>query len=199
MFFKEFFYAVLITIIILYSYSCKEEEYAPKKKAYPHIELPPHRYTKLNQRRPYCFEHSVYTKVFDDTTGLFEPHWINVYYPDFDANIQLTYKNLRKDKQKYAEIVDDAIKLANKHQVRAYSIEEIQITTPKNKKYFVYELTGDVPSQFQFYATDTVQHFLRGALYFNTSTQNDSLAPIIEYIKMDIVHMLNTLEWKSCN
>jgi hypothetical protein len=38
---------------------------------------------------------------------------------------------------------------------------------------------------------------LRGALYFRTATANDSLAPVIEYIKADMIHLLNTLEWEA--
>jgi gliding motility-associated lipoprotein GldD len=62
----------------------------------------------------------------------------------------------------------------------------------------VEELTGEVPSHFQFFVTDSTQHFLRGALYF-PSVQEDSLSPVIEYVKKDIIHMLNTLEWKERN
>ena len=60
----------------------------------------------------------------------------------------------------------------------------------------VTELEGEVPSQFQFHITDSTDHFLRGALYFKTATKNDSLAPAIEFLKSDIIHLLNTLEWK---
>jgi gliding motility-associated lipoprotein GldD len=58
-------------------------------------------------------------------------------------------------------------------------------------------LSGEVPSQFQFYITDSTRHFLRGALYFPTATKNDSLAPIINYIKQDMIHLLNTTRWKE--
>ena len=57
-------------------------------------------------------------------------------------------------------------------------------------------LSGQVPSQVQFYVTDTKQHFLRGALYFTTATQNEYLAPIIAFIQEDILHLLHTLAWK---
>lgn len=170
------------------------EDYVPKMRGYFKIDLPPHSYRPMKEQRPYAFEYSKYAEVVNDTTGLTGEHWINVTYKDFDADIQITYKK-PKDKKEYLQLVDDHIKLTNKHQVRAYSIEEIQINTPKGRKYFVYELIGDVPSQFQFYATDTTKNFLRGALYFKTSQRNDSLAPVIDYIKTDVVHMLNTLEW----
>ena len=61
----------------------------------------------------------------------------------------------------------------------------------------VSELSGEVPSPFQFHITDSVTHFLRGALYFNMSTKNDSLGPAIAFIKSDLVHLLNTLEWNE--
>jgi gliding motility-associated lipoprotein GldD len=58
-------------------------------------------------------------------------------------------------------------------------------------------LEGEVPSQFQFTMTDSTRNFLRGALYFDTKVQNDSLQPAIEYVKKDMMRMINTLEWKD--
>jgi hypothetical protein len=45
--------------------------------------------------------------------------------------------------------------------------------------------------------TDSSKNFLRGALYFDTKVANDSLAPAIAYMKKDIMHLINTLQWKS--
>ena len=50
---------------------------------------------------------------------------------------------------------------------------------------------------FQFTMTDSTRNFLRGALYFNTAVQNDSLKPAIEYVKKDMMRMINSLEWKN--
>jgi len=69
--------------------------------------------------------------------------------------------------------------------------------TPKGYSGFVSELSGEVPTQFQFFVTDSTQHFLRGALYFQTAVKNDSLAPIIEYIKVDMMHLMNTLSFEN--
>ena len=69
--------------------------------------------------------------------------------------------------------------------------------TPSGKTAVIAELEGEVPSQFHFTMTDSAKHFLRGALYFNTQVQNDSLAPAIEYMKRDMMHIINTLEWNS--
>jgi len=91
----------------------------------------------------------------------------------------------------------DAYRLTTKHQVRAYAIEEDIVEMPQGITATVVTLSGQVPTQFQFYTTDSVNHFLRGALYFHTALENDSLAPIIDFIKEDIMHMLYTLEWRN--
>ncbi|WP_332913198.1 hypothetical protein [Algoriphagus boritolerans] len=57
------------------------------------------------------------------------------------------------------------------------------------------ELSGEVPTQFQFFVTDSTDHFLRGALYFNTAMKNDSLAPVIEHIKIDMTHLMNSVKF----
>jgi gliding motility-associated lipoprotein GldD len=70
------------------------------------------------------------------------------------------------------------------------------VKTPGGRTVVVAELDGEVPSQFQFTTTDSTQNFLRGALYFNVPVQNDSLQPAIEYMKKDVMHLINTLRWK---
>ena len=172
-------------------------EYTPKPKGYNRIDLPPHAYQQLQEAHPYTFEYSKYAKIRPDSSGIAEPHWINIIYPSLGANVQLTYKHLNKDDKKLNDLVEDARKLTSKHQIKAYAIEEAEIKTPSGDIASVFELEGQVPSQFQFYVTDSTHNFLRGALYFRTATQNDSLAPVIEFVKKDIIHLLNTLEWKE--
>lgn len=171
-------------------------DYVPKPRGYNRIDLPEHRYTSLPDTFPYDFDYSSHASIKPDTSWIAEPYWINIYYPKLDANVQLTYKPLDGTEAKLKEHLRDAYKLTSKHQIKAYAIEESLLQTPSGKTAVVEELSGEVPSQFQFFITDSTRHFLRGALYFRTSTQNDSLEPVIEYVKKDIIHMLNTLEWR---
>ena len=46
----------------------------------------------------------------------------------------------------------------------------------------------------QFYLTDSTNHFLRGALYFNTEV-NDSIAPVSIFLKDDIKHLIESFRW----
>ena len=183
-----------IVAIVFVTAACSET-YTPKPKGYNRIDLPEAKYQPLKEQHPYWFEYSEYAKVLQDSSKLAKPHWIDIYYPRFNANVQLTYHPLTENN--LVRLTEDARKLTSKHQIKAYSIEEAQIRTPKDKTAFVFELEGEVPSQFQFYVTDSAKHFFRGALYFRTATANDSLAPVIDFIKKDIVHMLNTLEWEE--
>jgi len=187
--------AILSVVSLLCMVACSSD-YVPKPKGYNRINLPPHTYVGLTDTLPYHFEYSGHAKVYEDTSYNAEPYWLNVYYPDYQANIQLTYKDIDSE-EKLETLLEDSYRLTANHQIKASAIEERILGTPYGKKALIAELQGEVPSQFQFYVTDSSKHFLRGALYFRTATKNDSLAPVIEYIKMDMVHMLNTLQWEG--
>lgn len=187
----------LIIFTLSFTLAACTSDYVPKPKGYNRINLPPHTYVSLPDTFPYWFEYSKHAEIYKDTSARSERYWLNVYYPEYIANIQLTYKPINNNEQKLEQLLEDAYRLTANHQIKASAINENIVATPSGKKALVAELTGEVPSQFQFYITDSTHHFLRGALYFRTATKNDSLAPIIEYIKVDIIHMLNTLEWKD--
>ena len=171
-------------------------DFTPKPKGYNRIDLPPPHYQQLAPGHPYTFQYSKYAKVLRDSSYLAQPHWLNVYYPDLHANIQITYMDVQRDRRLYNKMMEDARKLTGKHQIKATAIDERILVTPNGMRASVFELSGEVPSQFQFYTTDSTRHFFRGALYFRTATDNDSLAPVIEYVKRDMVQMLNTLKYK---
>ena len=120
-----------------------------------------------------------------------------MFYPDFNAEINITYKKIQRGSNDLMEFVNDTYKLINKHQIKASSIKETIIQTPSDKKATIIELFCEVPTQFHFHITDSSSHFLRGALYFNIATKNDSLAPIINFVKIDMIHLINTLEWNE--
>lgn len=176
-----------------------EKTYTPKPKGYNRLDLPERSYVALPDSLPYTFEISKSAKILRDSSYIAERYWIDLYYPDIVANVQITYKPLYNNETLLKELITDAYKLTSKHQIKAYAISENILITPSGKTAVVAELEGEVPSQLQFFITDSTTHFLRGALYFRTSTKNDSLAPAIEYLKVDIMQMLNTLEWKVPN
>src|SRR5687768_3026801 len=176
--------------------SC-DREYLPKPLGYNRLELPEPTYKSLPDSMPYVFEYSKHATILPDTSVVRDKFWIEIYYPSIKSNIHITYKQLDGSDKLLKELIDDSYTLTAKHQIKAYAINEVITVTPSGKTAVIAELEGEVPSQFQFTMTDSANHFLRGALYFNTQVQNDSLAPAIEYMKRDIMHIINTLQWNS--
>jgi len=182
-------------LAMLFIGACSED-YLPKPKGYNRIDLPRRDFVSLDKNLPYNFEYSVHAQIERDSFNLQEKTWANVHYTDFNARVHLTYKAINGDKALFKTYLNDAMSLTFKHQVKAYGIDEAVLLTPKGYTGFVSELSGEVPTQFQFFVTDSTQNFLRGALYFQTAVKNDSLAPIIEYIKIDMMHLINTLAFE---
>ena len=189
-----------VTIVLLhFTLACSNNStvYYPKPKGFERIDLPKKEYQVLKGNYPYSFEYSKSAIIMPDKTKDAEPYWILVEYPSLNAKIQFTYKPLNGDMTKLDKHVADAYKLASKHQVRATAQREQVIQLKNGKKVVVIEIDGEVPSHFQFYATDTSKHFLRGAVYLNNATMNDSLMPIVDYLKADSRRILETLKWNK--
>lgn len=174
--------------------SCNRE-HLPKPLGYNRLVLPGHDYLQLPDSFPYSFEYSKHALLLRDTSRISERYWVEIYYPQLKSNIHITYKPIKGEKL-LREFLDDSYTLTAKHQIKAYAINEVISKTPSGKTAVIAELEGDVPSQFQFTVTDSARNFLRGALYFNTKVANDSLAPAIEFMKRDMMQIINTLEWK---
>lgn len=189
---------LLIAVLLPFLFeSCgSSSDYLPKPKGYNRIELPDHSYRTLPDSLPYSFEYSNHVTLLRDSSWMAERFWVHLYYPYMDADIQLTYKPIKNLDSLMQGYYHDAYKLTSQHNVKAYSIEEVIMELTNGDFASISILEGEVPSQIQFHVSDSSKHFLRGALYFKTSTKNDSLRPVINYLKEDIIHLLETLEWK---
>lgn len=188
-------FIVILSLVSQLFLSCSRD-YAPKPLGYNRLVLPDPVYKSLPDSLPYTFEYSQHAKLLRDTSSISERYWVEIYYPFMKSNIHVTYKRLNHSEKLLKEFLNDSYTLTSKHQVKAYAINELISKTPSGKTAVIAELEGEVPSQFQVTVTDSSNHFLRAALYFNTKVANDSLQPAIEYMKKDMMHLINTLEWK---
>ena len=169
-------------------------DYVPKPRGYFRIDVPEKKYSRfVPPVCPFSFEIPQYAKVDFDTNRFAEPCWMSVKFPRFRGELFLSYKPLHNNLNQYAE---DAHTLAYKHSVKADVINESRIVTPNTVYGVFYEIGGNAASSVQFFATDSTKNYLRGALYFNAPPNNDSIAPVLKFIKDDIMHMINSLEWK---
>lgn len=187
----RYFYFFGLCVLL---FSCSED-FLPKPKGYNRIDLPTPAYRITPDSLPYAFEYSAYATLLRDSSWISERYWINLYYEEMEATIQITYKPVTDSIIR--EFLSDSYRLTSQHNVKAYAIEESIIELPNGMYASFTELEGEVPTQAQFHITDedSTDHFLRGALYFQTANKNDSLAPVIDYLKEDILHLIATLEW----
>ncbi|MCX8489849.1 MAG: gliding motility lipoprotein GldD [Cyclobacteriaceae bacterium] len=187
--------AILLLVASFFLSSCSKN-YQPKPKGYNRLLLPEEKYHMLPDSLPYQFEYSTSAKLLRDTSWINEKFWVEIYYPTLKANIHITYKRIKNRDALLKELLNDAYRLTSKQQVKAYGIDEVKIVTLRGKTALIAEISGEIPSPFQFTMTDSSRNFLRGALYFNTKVQNDSLAPAIDFMKKEVMHLINTLEWR---
>jgi gliding motility-associated lipoprotein GldD len=193
----RFFYSLLRTAYCIFFLASCSADYQPKPKGYNRLILPQQEYRSLPDSLPYQFEYSKSAKLLKDTSWISEKHWVEIYYPTLKANIHITYKKVNGKEEVLKELLNDAYNLTSKQQIKANGIDEVITKTPSGKTAVIAEISGEVPSQFQFTMTDSSKNFLRGALYFNTRVQNDSLAPAIEFMKKETMHLINTMNWKK--
>ncbi|MCX7955145.1 MAG: gliding motility lipoprotein GldD [Bacteroidales bacterium] len=185
---------IKVTIFFCLFFSCSNP--IPKPSEYFRIDFPEKKYLKFsNKNCNFEFEYPYYSKVINDSSdSIKNPCWKNIIFPYFNATIYLTYYQITNN---FVKLSEESRTLAYKHNIKADAIREILYSDTLNKIYgIVYEIKGNAASPVQFFMTDSVRHFLRGSLYFNTKPNKDSLAPVIEFISVDIKHLIETLRWK---
>jgi len=190
--FVPVFPLLLISLLLL---SGCDQHYAPKPRGWFRIDMPEKAYTVFDSLKNYNFQKPDYARITDDSYGRDETDWVNMDFGGFKAVIHLSYKSVDNNLN---HLVEDARILALKHLPKANAISDSTIYNPMQNVYGVlYQIGGKgVASPLQFYLTDSTRHFVRGALYFNARPNNDSIAPVIEFLKADVLHFVNTLEWK---
>ncbi len=193
---------LIVAVLLLCSsvfFSCdpdpEEQAIIPKPRAYPLITFPEHKYKVHDSLCPYAFETPVYSVVLADKGGNSEPCWINIVYPQFKAALHVSYKVVDNNLDQYLQ---DSREFAMKHVVKANGLEENPVIRDSAKVYgLMYDIKGNAASNLQFYLTDSTKHFLRGSLYFNVAPNIDSLEPVINFLKEDIIHLIQTFEWQE--
>jgi len=189
---KHFFFFLVIFSTILIG--C-EEDYTPKPNAYPKINFPQKHYQNFDNDCPFKFEYPIYSIIQKKAAQKeIDNCWRNIAFPSYKATIYLTYLEIEENLRDHTE---QSRKLVFDHISKASDIKEEPIYDTINDKYgMLYDLKGEVASSVQFYFSDSSENFLRGSLYFYSRPNEDSLRPIIDFIKTDIDHFIETFEWK---
>ena len=186
-------------ITALFILSACNSTYTPKPTGYFKIDFPEKTYQQFNQPGyPYTFEYPAYARIIKDST-FFDttaenPWWINIDFPQFNARMYLSYKIIGNNKLE--KLLNDAYNLTNKHSVKASYINDSIMNISKDVHGSFFSVQGDVATASQFFLTDSTKHFLRGALYFDATPNEDSLRPVSQFLVDDMKHLINTFRWK---
>lgn len=196
---KTFLIKYVPLIVLFISVAACNSPYTPRPRGYFKIDFPKHEYKKFDQPGyPYTFEYPVYANVLKDST-FFEdkpenPYWINIEFPRFAGKIYISYKEIGKNDLN--KLINDAFNMTYKHSTRATEIVDSAIRTSNGVSGVFFSVGGNAATAKQFFVTDSVKHFLRGALYFDASPNEDSLGVVNNFLQDDMKHLINTFRWK---
>ncbi len=167
----------------------------PKPYGYFRVDLPKHSYRFIDTLNlPYRFDMPKNAYLIERKTEG-ENYWIDLYYPQLNASIYCSYMQIDNN---LIEMLEDSRKIVYKHSIRADGIGEKVFENKQNNVHgILYDLKGNTASSIQFLLTDSTKHFFRGALYFNNVPNKDSIAPMSEYIREDVIRIMESFEWKK--
>ena len=190
---------ILLPVVATVSISCNSP-YTYKKRGFFKIDFPQRSYRLFDQPGyPYSFEFPAYAKVTKDST-FFETKpendwWLNIDLPLFAGRIYISYKEIGRNK--LDSLVNDAFTMSYKqHTYKASGIEPQPFVTSNNISGVYFTLSGNTATANQFFLTDSTKHFLRGALYFYATPNEDSLSVVNDFVKKDLEHLINTVKWR---
>ncbi len=186
---KNLFYGLILVAIISLFSTCNTNV-LPKPKSFLSLKYPAASYHKISNNCPYQFEISNQAKLIEKNKC-----WAIIEYPKLKATMYITY---RKANNNLDDILNEVEKFTFKHAKKADGITDIAYVNYKKKVFAkLYNVEGNVASNIQFRATDSIKNVLAGALYFYVEPNYDSILPAIKYIEKDITHLIETLSWKN--
>ena len=184
----------LILNLLLFACASCSNNYTPRPYGYYRITTPDTAYVDFNSSFPYTFSLSR-NAVVQPRTDVSEPYWINIYYPALDATIYCSYKPVQNNLR---ELTNDALEFVYRNASFATALPEQEYAHPEASVYGVlFDLEGNTASSCQFFVTDSTRHFFRASVYCNCPPNADSLAPVYNYLRTDIIKMVETFEWTN--
>lgn len=167
-----------------------EDQRIPKPRGYSRIALPETKYKKVESDQFSC-------EILEDADFIIKPNkpnWSSVHYNSLDADLFFTYF---KDSD-IQTIAEDARRTAFKHAIKADDIIPMPFAIPEKQIYgVIYSIEGDAATPVIMLFTDSIDQFVHSAVYFNCRPNADSLKPVINFVRQDIQHIIETLEWTS--
>jgi gliding motility-associated lipoprotein GldD len=157
--------------------------------------LPNHSYQAFTDYSRYSFEISKLWSVrekFNETDSL-----ILYLGKEIDGDIHFQFSRIDSINT-LGKLVNHTFGKVDFHKIRAKQMLDTNFIF-RDKRVFgtLFEFIGNSATNFQFYLTDSTDNFLRSELLIRRTPNYDSLQPTLNYIKKDLIHLINTFEWKK--
>lgn len=193
-----------IYLLLLIATGCTsggEQTFVPRPRMYPYVDLPQPRYEWMNEKKNcgFVFRKSIFATIENRTTfftdSLLHDCWFDLEYPAMDTRVHFTYYPIGSE-HPFQNLVNESFQMVYEHSAIASRIDENPIIHRGGEAGMTFELGGPVASPYQFFISDTTDHFIRAALYFNSRPNPDSIAPILTYIRTDLDTLVKSFEWQ---
>ena len=173
--------------------ACGEDELLiPRPVATLRVEFPERKYVKTDFDCPYEFDLASY--MFAKSGSKENPCHLDIDLGKFNGMLHLSYVPIENNLR---ELIAYSIDRVQEHQVKASAIQDSLLLDNEAKVYGTfYEFHGNAATPFQFHFTDSVKHFMRGTVYFNATPNFDSIYPVLQYVKEDLVRIIQSNRWK---
>lgn len=192
----------LLFVFIISLVSCfQKDPPSPRPRQFPRVDFPEKSYQNFDQADcDFSFSFPSYASIekkkpfFIQQPNQPEACWFDVYFPQFNGRLHCSYVGI-EDRGTFDDLVDDAFELVSKHHIKANYRRE-SLIEGKNKYGLVFDIEGPVASPLLFYLTDSTEHFFMGSLYFNNKVKPDSMQIIYDFVREDVVEIIETFEWE---
>lgn len=191
---SHFNVGIIYTLLALLLFSCGDENTVPKPSTFLRLDIQNEGYVNYQSNCGYSFDVDKIFRVKDvvDSAGNLTCHK-DIDFGKLNGIMNLSYIDMNRPLKEY---INYALDKMEAHKVKAIAIDDSTFLYPKKRVFgALFELKGDVASPFQFYLTDSTKHFVSGVVYFNSVPNYDSLRPSLDYLKKDIIRMIETFEW----
>ena len=192
---------VIVFIGVVFLASCfAQDPPLPKPKQFPRVDFPEREYQLFGDSEcSFHFSYPTYAKI-EKKTSFFNsapihPCWFDVYFPQFNGRLHCSYIGIA-GRTEFDDLVDDAFELVSNHHIKANYKRE-SLIEGDNKHGLLFDIEGPVASPLLFYLTDSTNHFLLASLYFNNKVRPDSMQIIHDFVREDVVELIESFEWAS--
>lgn len=159
----------------------------PRPEAWPRIAIYDSIYQTVDSL-PVIFEANSSAKI-EHT----QPGWVNINYPAYNSTIYLTVTETNP--AEIESVVDNRLERMALNIADNTDVTQEHIVSPDFESIMLIS-PGTRSTPVQFVSTDRRSTVVSGTAFFHNAgqiTSTDSVTPVIESLKRDLVHALNNL------